>query len=151
MKIKKYHPIDKMERISVEEFAVKMEDLFNRADQENIGFVLTNAGRDSMVLWPYRWFEPEYETVEIKIDTVLLEQLKEIITPMGLMPEDLIVQFFRWCIDPDTRDEAIAWLKMAKEEYKKHDFKRNLCESDSHDAGAGSCKRSSGCSTQSLL
>ena len=151
MKLKEYHPIDEMERSPVEELAVKMEDLFNRADQENIGFVLTNAGRDSMVLCPYRWFEPEYETVEIKIDTVLLEQLKEIITPMGLTPEDLIVQFFRWCINLDTQDEAIAWLKMAKEEYKKHDFKRNLCESDSHDAGAGSCKRSSGCGTQSLL
>ena len=72
MKLKEYHPIDEMERIPVEELAVKMEDLFNRADQENIGFVLTNAGRDSMVLCPYRWFEPEYETVEIKIDTVLL-------------------------------------------------------------------------------
>ena len=118
MKLKEYHPIDEMERIPVEELAVKMEELFDRADQEDIGFVLTKGGQDSMVLCPYRWFEPEYETVEIEVDVVLLEQLKEIITPVGLALEDLIVQFFRWCVNPDTQDEAIAWLKKAKEEYE---------------------------------
>ena len=118
MKLKEYHSIDEMERIPVEELAVKMEELFDRADQEDIGFVLTKAGQDSMVLCPYRWFEPEYETVEIEVDVVLLEQLKEIITPVGLALEDLIVQFFRWCVNPDTQDEAIAWLKKAKEEYE---------------------------------
>lgn len=37
--------------------------------------------------------ETKYETVEIVVDTELLEQLKQIIEPMGLTPEILAVQF----------------------------------------------------------
>lgn len=117
MKLKEYHPIEEMERFPVEKLPDKIDELFDRVDQENIGFVLTKDGQDAMVLCPYRWFEPEYETVEIEVDSIVLEQLKEIITPMGLTPEELIVQFFKWCVNPDTQEEAISWLKKAKEEY----------------------------------
>ena len=55
------------------------------------------------------------DVVEIQIDAQLLEQLKEIITPMGFTPELLIQMFFSWCVNPDTREEAIAWLRLAKE------------------------------------
>ena len=38
------------------------------------------------------------------------------ITPMGLTPEMLVRQFFEWCVNPETRDEAAAWLPKCKEE-----------------------------------
>ena len=70
MKLKEYHPIEEMERFPVEKLPDKIDELFDRVDQENIGFVLTKDGQDAMVLCPYRWFEPEYETVEIEVDSV---------------------------------------------------------------------------------
>lgn len=48
------------------------------------------------------------EVIEIEVDSDLLEQLKEVITPMGLTPEELVQMFFEWCVDPETRDDAMA-------------------------------------------
>lgn len=60
--------------------------------------------------------EDNMEIVEIQVDSELLEQLTEIISPMGLTPEMLIRMFFEWCVNPETRDEAVAWLLKWKEE-----------------------------------
>lgn len=59
--------------------------------------------------------EDNMETIEILIDARLHEQLLEIITPMGLTVEMLIRQFFEWCVNPETKDEAMAWLFKRKE------------------------------------
>ena len=50
--------------------------------------------------------EKRYETVEIQIDAELLEQLKKVIAPMGLTPEMLAVQFFEFCVNPATQEQA---------------------------------------------
>lgn len=71
----------------------------------------TNEGVDC-----YKWFELEYETIEVAVDEVLLAQIKEIITPLGWTVERLIVRFLEWLVDPETQEEAIAWLMKAKEE-----------------------------------
>ena len=60
--------------------------------------------------------EAKYETVEIMVDAELLEQLKQIIEPMGLTPEILAVQFIEWCVAPETQNEAISLLIKWKEE-----------------------------------
>lgn len=64
----------------------------------------------------YKWFELEYETIEVAVDEVLLAQIKEIITPLEWTVERLIVRFLEWLVDPETQEEAIAWLMKAKEE-----------------------------------
>lgn len=56
------------------------------------------------------------EVIEIEVDSDLLEQLKKVITPMGLTPEDLVQMFFEWCVDPETKDDAMAWLLEHKDE-----------------------------------
>lgn len=56
------------------------------------------------------------EVIEIEVDSDLLEQLKELLTPMGLTPEELVQMFFEWCVDPETRDDAMAWLLAHKDE-----------------------------------
>ena len=50
------------------------------------------------------------EIIEIEVDAELLEQVNRIIEPMGLTSERLIQLFFEWLVNPDTQDEAIAWL-----------------------------------------
>lgn len=56
------------------------------------------------------------EVIEIEVDSDLLEQLKEVITPMGLTPEELVQMFFEWCVDPETKDDAMAWILEHKDE-----------------------------------
>jgi len=51
------------------------------------------------------------ETVTIEVDSDLLEQVKELIKPYGITPEQLIEQFFRWCAE--CPEEATQYLKAA--------------------------------------
>ena len=116
MKLREYHPLSEMERVPAEELPKRLDELFDRMDKENVGFVVTEEGKDSCVFCPYKWFELEYETIEVAVDEVLLAQIKEIITPLGWTVERLIVRFLEWLVDPETQEEAIAWLMKAKEE-----------------------------------
>lgn len=106
-------PLETMERIPLSDLPDILDELSARIDKEDIGFVLTADGKDKYVLCPFRWFD-DSDVVEIQIDSELLDRLKEIISPMGLTPEDLVRQFFHWCADPATTDQAVAWLTAHK-------------------------------------
>ena len=60
--------------------------------------------------------ENNMETIVIEVDAELLEQLNEVIRPMGLTPEMLVTQFIEWCVAPETREDAMNWLLKCKEE-----------------------------------
>ena len=60
--------------------------------------------------------EDNMETIVIEVDAELLEQLNEVIRPMGLTPEILVKQFIEWCVTPETREKAMNWLLKCKEE-----------------------------------
>lgn len=47
--------------------------------------------------------EDNMETIVIEVDAELLEQLNEVIRPMGLTPEMLVKQFIEWCVAPDRK------------------------------------------------
>ena len=53
MDLKQYHPLAEMERIPAEEMTGKFEEICDRIDKEDIGFVITKDGKDSYVLCPY--------------------------------------------------------------------------------------------------
>lgn len=138
MKLREYHPLSEMERVPAEELPKRLDELFDRMDKENVGFVVTEEGKDSCVFCPYKWFELEYETIEVAVDEVLLAQIKEIITPLGWTVERLIVRFLEWLVDPETQEEAIAWLMKAKEELGEKCNERNLREgAPTHPGAAG--------------
>ena len=50
------------------------------------------------------------EIIEIEVDADLLEQVNRIIEPMGLTAERLIHLFFEWCVNPDTKADAVEWI-----------------------------------------
>lgn len=50
------------------------------------------------------------ETVEICVDADLLEKVRQILKPYGLTPEDAIVLFFEFCVNPETQQQAISLL-----------------------------------------
>lgn len=59
-----------------------------------------------------------WELVEVEIDSDLLRQVEEIITPMGITVEQLLQRFLEWLVHPDTTEEAVACLKKWKAEMK---------------------------------
>lgn len=60
--------------------------------------------------------QKRYETIEVEIDADLYKQVGELIKPYGITHEELIQQFFEWCVNPATQNEAIVWLRKAKAE-----------------------------------
>lgn len=55
-------------------------------------------------------------TITIEINAELLAQVTEVLRPYGMTPEDAVVQFFEYCVNPRTQDHAIELLKQWKEE-----------------------------------
>lgn len=50
------HPIDKMERISREDLCKRFDEVLDKVDKDDIGYVITDAGKKDMILCPARWF-----------------------------------------------------------------------------------------------
>ena len=54
-------PVETMQRVSREELAEKLDDLLEVVNKENVGFVITNEGKDDLVLCPAKWFDLYYD------------------------------------------------------------------------------------------
>ena len=54
-------------------------------------------------------------TITIEVDAELLDRVTEVLKPYGLTPEDAVVQFIEYCVDPKTQNHAIELLKQWKE------------------------------------
>ena len=54
-------PVETMKRVSREELAEKLDDLLEVVNKENVGFVITNEGKDDLVLCPAKWFDLYYD------------------------------------------------------------------------------------------
>ena len=54
-------PVETMKRVSREELAEKLDDLLEIVNKENIGFVITDEGKDDLVLCPAKWFDLYYD------------------------------------------------------------------------------------------
>ena len=50
-------PIETMKLVSREELAEKLDDLLEIVNKDNVGFVITNEGKDDLVLCPAKWFD----------------------------------------------------------------------------------------------
>ena len=57
------------------------------------------------------------EVLTITIDTELKEQVEQIIQPMGISLEQLIIRFLVWCVS--ELEQAIDYLQNAHEDQKE--------------------------------
>lgn len=49
-------PIDKMERISRNELATRLDEIMALIDKNNVGYVISDEGKDDLVMCPASWF-----------------------------------------------------------------------------------------------
>lgn len=54
-------PVETMQRVSREELAEKLDDLLETVNKDNVGFVITDKGKDDLVLCPAKWFDVYYD------------------------------------------------------------------------------------------
>lgn len=54
-------PVETMKRVTREELADKLDDLLETVNKENVGFVITDKGKDDLVLCPAKWFDVFYD------------------------------------------------------------------------------------------
>ena len=53
-----FHTTENMERISRQHLCDNLDSILETVSQENIGFVITDAGKDDLVLCPASWLSP---------------------------------------------------------------------------------------------
>lgn len=207
MSIKKLPSLDGMERIPQTVLSEKLDEMIERIERENVGFVITEDGKDKYVLCPCNWYGCYWEkdfgcmvnsairnelkrhsenteavqnfilnhyesfdlrtvsvaiedieraicsplrtlenpmswngirnllvkrlsqlegeedaygdntvTIEIQVDAELHAQVQEILDSMGWTIEEWVQRFIEWCVNPETKDEAEAWMLKCKEE-----------------------------------
>ncbi|WP_297199916.1 hypothetical protein [uncultured Flavonifractor sp.] len=61
--------------------------------------------------------EDDTELITITIDADLEAKVEEIIRPMGITQEQLIVGFYHWCVEEP--EQAVAYLQKAQKEQSK--------------------------------
>lgn len=66
------------------------------------------------------------EVLTITIDTELKEQVEQIIQPMGISLEQLIIRFLVWCVRDS--EQAIAYLKRPRKIKRKNSIKSDVSE-----------------------
>ena len=54
-------PLDQMARISRMNLGEKLDEILNKVDNDSVGFVITDEGKDDLVLCPIRWMECIYD------------------------------------------------------------------------------------------
>ena len=54
-------PIDQMARISRAELGSRLDEILDKVDKDNVGYVITDEGKDDLVLCPARWIECTYD------------------------------------------------------------------------------------------
>lgn len=54
-------PIETMQRITREELSERLDELLETVSKENVGFVITDKGKDDLVLCPAHWFNVYYD------------------------------------------------------------------------------------------
>lgn len=55
---KSFHTTENMERISRQHLCDNLDNILETVSLENIGFVITDAGKDDLVLCPASWLSP---------------------------------------------------------------------------------------------
>lgn len=53
-----FHTMENMERISRQHLCDNLDSILETVSRENIGFVITDAGKDDLVLCPASWLSP---------------------------------------------------------------------------------------------
>ena len=100
-KFKFLQPLDQMARVSRAELGSRLDEILDIVDRNNVGYVITDEGKNDLVLCPARWInciyrsEVESVVVEFKINVDLYNEVGVIFKQYGLTHEEAILLFIK--------------------------------------------------------
>ena len=76
MNHRKMSPLSEMERIEQSLLGEKLDEMLDRIEKEDIAYVITEDGKDKLVLCPYRWFEESFpDDVGCVVNSAIRQEL----------------------------------------------------------------------------
>jgi len=133
-KFKYLQPLDKMARVSRAELANRLDDILDIVDKDNVGYVITDEGKDDLVLCPARWINCIYDD---DFGCIINSALRYAIGRHTYMPS-VVMDFVRKHIDmldsrtisvmiqdiereseQETLDQIDDWMKL-RDDLKAH-------------------------------
>ena len=76
MNHRKMPSLSEMERIEQSLLGEKLDEMLYRIEKEDIAYVITEGGKDKLVLCPYRWFEENFpDDVGYVVNSAIRQEL----------------------------------------------------------------------------
>ena len=76
MNHRKMPSLSEMERIEQSLLGEKLDEMLDRIEKEDIAYVITEGGKDKLVLCPYRWFEENFpDDVGYVVNSAIRQEL----------------------------------------------------------------------------
>ena len=76
MNHRKMPPLSEMERIEQSLLGEKLDEMLDRIEKEDIAYVITEDGKDKLVLCPYRWLEENFpDDVGCVVNSAIRQEL----------------------------------------------------------------------------
>ena len=76
MNHRKMPPLSEMERIEQSLLGEKLDEMLDRIEKEDSAYVITEGGKDKLVLCPYRWFEENFpDDVGYVVNSAIRQEL----------------------------------------------------------------------------
>lgn len=97
--LKYLQPLEQMTRVSRTELGNQLDEILEIVDKNNVGYVITDDGKDDLVLCPASWFSCIYDNdlgcIEFQIDADLNNEVGVIFKQYGLTHEEAILLFIK--------------------------------------------------------
>ena len=76
MNHRKMPSLSEMERIEQSLLGEKLDEMLDRIEKEDVAYVITEDGKDKLVLCPYRWFEENFpDDVGCVVNSAIRQEL----------------------------------------------------------------------------
>ena len=127
-------PIDQMARVSRAELGDRLDEILEIVNKDNVGYVITDEGKDDLLLCPVRWFDGIFDD---DFGCIVNSALRYAIGRRTYMPS-VVMSFIRKHIDvldsrtistmisniereaeQETLDQRDDWMKL-RDDLKTH-------------------------------
>jgi len=111
-KFKYLQPIDQMSRVSRAELGDRLDEILEIVDKDNVGYVITDEGKDDLLLCPVRWFDGIFDD---DFGCIVNSALRYAIGRRTYMPS-VVMSFIRKHIDAlDSRTISVMIADIERE------------------------------------
>ena len=133
-KFKYLQPLDQMARVSRAELGNRLDDILDIVDRDNVGYVITDDGKDDLVLCPARWINCIYDDDfgciinsalryaigrHTYMPSVVMDFVRKHIDMLDSRTVSVMIQDIEREAEQETLDQLDDWMKL-RDDLKAH-------------------------------